>query len=163
MTDVVDQNKRSKMMSGIQGKNTKPEILVRSGLHRLGFRFRIHYSKLPGKPDIALPKYNALILVHGCFWHGHKCHLFKYPHTNPEFWKSKIQSNRARDARQRTHYEQQGWRTLVIWECALKGKHKLPFLSLLEVTRTWIEGDERDRDLSGLETEALRTKSSPVG
>lgn len=153
MTDVVDRKKRSKMMSGINGKNTKPEILVRSGLHRLGFRFRIHYRKLPGKPDIALPKHNALILIHGCFWHGHDCHLFRWPRTNTEFWQDKIQSNRARDTKQRQHYRQNGWRTLVIWECALKGKHKRAFSSLLEEVRGWVEDQKKDRDFSGVHSE----------
>ena len=78
MTDIVYKETRSRMMSGIRGKNTKPEILIRKGLHALGFRYRLHSSKLPGKPDIVLPRYRAIILINGCFWHAHNCHLFKY-------------------------------------------------------------------------------------
>lgn len=137
------------MMSGIQGKNTKPEVLVRSSLHRLGFRFRIHYNKLPGRPDIALPKYRALILVHGCFWHGHNCHLFKWPKTNSQFWQEKIESNKERDAAHRSLYREKGWKTVVVWECAIKGKHRLPVNSLLEELSCWIESCQGDRELSG--------------
>lgn len=153
MTDVVDKQKRSEMMSGIQGKNTKPEVLVRSGLHRLGFRFRIHYSKLPGKPDIALPKYNALILIHGCFWHGHSCHLFKWPKTNRDFWREKIQLNRRRDQHHRQRYRELGWKTLVVWECALKGKLKRSLPAVLEEIAKWIEDVQEDRAIQGADPE----------
>lgn len=138
MADVVDQETRSRMMSGIQGKNTKPELQIRSALHRRGFRFRVHYEKLPGKPDIALPKYRALILIHGCFWHGHGCHLFKWPKTNSEFWRQKIEGNANRDRRRLTLYRQSGWRTLIIWECALKGSGKLETENLQDHIENWI-------------------------
>ena len=85
MNDVVDSATRSRMMSGIKGKNTKPELVIRSGLHRLGYRFRIHRKDLPGKPDLVFAKYRAVIFVHGCFWHYHACHLFKMPSTS--FWR----------------------------------------------------------------------------
>lgn len=125
MPDVVSKQKRSEMMAGIWGKNTKPEIVVRKGLHALGFRFRIHDRKLPGKPDLVLPKYNAAIFVHGCFWHGHDCHLFKWPQSRTDFWREKILGNRANDEKALDALEKAGWRVLVIWECALKGKEKL--------------------------------------
>lgn len=89
MTDVVDKATRSRMMAGIKGKDTKPEMLIRSELHRRGFRFRKNVKDLPGKPDIVLPKYRAVIMVNGCFWHGHGCRLFKWPSTRPEFWREK--------------------------------------------------------------------------
>ena len=110
MVDFVDKATRSRMMSGIRGKNTRPEILIRHGLHRLGFRYRIHGSKLPGSPDIVLPKYNAVILVHGCFWHGHDCRYFKLPSTRTDFWQGKIDSNRARDGRNTDSLLTAGWR-----------------------------------------------------
>jgi DNA mismatch endonuclease, patch repair protein len=97
MVDVFTKKKRSEVMSRIRGKNTKPEIFVRSTLHQQGFRFRLHVPSLPGKPDLVFSKYKALIFVHGCFWHGHNCHLFKWPFTREEFWRKKILKNRDND------------------------------------------------------------------
>lgn len=124
MTDVVNPETRSRMMSGIRGKNTKPEIIIRSQLHRLGFRFRIHNTKLPGKPDIVLKKYRAVIFIHGCFWHRHLCHLFKWPKTHPDFWKKKINNNHARDKKILDQLIELNWRICVVWECAIKGSKK---------------------------------------
>ena len=97
--DIVTPEIRSRMISGIRGQNTKPELAVRSQLHRIGFRFRVHCRDLPGKPDLVFRKHNAVIFVHGCFWHGHDCHLFRWPTTRSEFWREKINSNIARDHR----------------------------------------------------------------
>src|SRR4051812_22955527 len=97
MPDIISKAKRSEMMAGIRGKNTKPEILIRGVLHKAGFRFRLHAKHLPGKPDLVLAKYHAAILVNGCFWHGHDCHLFRWPSTKKEFWRAKILKNRAND------------------------------------------------------------------
>ena len=108
-------------MSGIRGKNTKPEMFVRRGLHRLGFRFRLHDRSLPGTPDLILPKYNAVVFVHGCFWHGHDCHLGTKPATRKEFWQAKFAENRERDRKARESLLQMGWRVLEIWECAIRG------------------------------------------
>ena len=99
--DSVTPDVRSRMMAGIRGKNTKPELAMRSALHRRGFRFRLHCKELPGKPDLVFRKFRAVIFVHGCFWHGHGCHLFKWPKTRSEFWQQKIHSNIDRDRRQR--------------------------------------------------------------
>lgn len=107
-------------MRAIRSKNTKPELLVRKGLHAAGFRFRLHGAGLPGKPDIVLPKYRSVIFVHGCFWHGHGCKYFKLPKTRPDFWLAKIEANRARDARDIEKLNQLGWRVILIWECATK-------------------------------------------
>ena len=120
MTDVVDPATRSRMMSGIRGKDTRPEVLVRKALHARGFRFRLHVKDLPGKPDIVLPKFRAVIFVHGCFWHGHDCRYFKVPQTRTGFWLDKIGKNQERDRRQVEKLVQQGWRVLVIWECATR-------------------------------------------
>lgn len=122
MADVVDKATRSRMMAGIKGKDTKPEILIRSELHRRGFRFRKNVKDLPGKPDIVLPKYKAVIMVNGCFWHGHECHLFKWPSTRPDFWREKISGNKARDIRNIKELEFLGWRVGVVWECEMKGR-----------------------------------------
>ena len=124
MVDVVDIVTRSRMMSGIRGRNTKPEILIRSRLHRQGFRFRLHARNLPGKPDIVLPRYRAVIFVHGCFWHGHSCSLFKWPKTRPEFWREKIGKNQTNDCRTRAALIAAGWRVGVVWECAIRGAGK---------------------------------------
>ena len=121
MVDVVDSATRSRMMSGIRGRNTKLEILIRSLLHRKGFRFRLHVREMPGRPDIVLPRYHAVIFVHGCFWHGHDCHLFKLPGTRPDFWREKIERNRTNDSRAKEALLADGWRVAIIWECSLRG------------------------------------------
>ena len=119
MTDSVDKATRSRMMSGIRSRNTKPELIVRSFLHRSGLRFRLH-AKLPGKPDLVLPKYRTAIFVHGCFWHRHPgCRYATTPDNNAEFWKDKFESNVRRDTRANRKLEDLGWRVLVIWSCQL--------------------------------------------
>jgi DNA mismatch endonuclease (patch repair protein) len=124
MTDVVDGATRSRMMSGIRSRNTKPEILIRSLMHRQGFRFRLHARDLPGKPDIVFPRFHAVIFVHGCFWHGHDCPFFKWPATRPDFWREKIGRNRANDQKSMESLLASGWRVGIVWECALRGKNK---------------------------------------
>lgn len=107
-------------MAGIRGRDTKPERLVRSALHGLGFRFRLHAKGVPGRPDLVLPKYRAAVFVHGCFWHGHDCPLFRLPSTRSDFWSAKIARNRERDAEVKGLVLASGWRHLAIWECALR-------------------------------------------
>lgn len=124
MVDIVDQATRSRMMSGIRGRNTKPEIVIRSLLHRQGFRFRLHVRDLPGKPDIVLPRYRAVVFVNGCFWHGHNCPLFKLPGTRTEFWREKIGRNQANDQKAVDALLANGWRIGIIWECSIRGKNK---------------------------------------
>ena len=133
MTDIVDPETRSRMMSGIRSKDTKPELLIRKGLHRLGFRYRLHVKDLPGKPDLVFPKYKAVILINGCFWHGHDCHLFKMPSTRPDFWKEKIRKNRKRDSEVIDALEKNGWKVLSIWECSMRGKTRLKLDKVLSV------------------------------
>lgn len=123
MSDTLSQTQRSYNMSRIRGKNTKPEILVRKGLHARGFRFRLHNKKLPGSPDIVLPKYGVAIMVNGCFWHGHKrCRYATKPKTNVGFWETKIARNRHRDEVTNAHLEALGWHVITVWECELRGK-----------------------------------------
>ncbi|MCH8540848.1 MAG: DNA mismatch endonuclease Vsr [Opitutales bacterium] len=130
MADIVSEAQRSYNMSRIRSKDTKPEILVRSMLHRLGYRFTVNgpkNKKLPGKPDIVLPKYKTVIFVHGCFWHGHDgCKHFRYPKTRTEWWRAKIEGNIARDKDRIDQLEELGWKVLVIWECELKAVRGLP-------------------------------------
>ena len=140
MADVVDKATRSRMMSGIRAKNTKPEMFLRQGLHALGFRFRLHAKDIPGKPDIVLPKYQALIVVHGCFWHGHECRYFKLPETRQEFWQTKIGNNRIRDEHDLQNQQAKGWRVLTIWECAVRASTKsCPSLDCVALAVRWLE------------------------
>ncbi|NJD37045.1 MAG: DNA mismatch endonuclease Vsr [Geobacter sp.] len=150
MTDVVNAETRSRMMSGIRGKNTKPEILIRSSLHQRGFRFRLHDKKLPGKPDIVLPRYRAVLLIHGCFWHGHDCHLFKWPSSNESFWKEKITRNKEVDERSRQELTLAGWRILTVWECALKGKYRRPLEEIADEICTWLGCSSSDVEIKGV-------------
>lgn len=136
-------------MSGIRGKNTQPELLVRKALHKEGFRYRLHDKHLPGKPDLVLPKYSAVIFVHGCFWHGHNCHLFKWPKTRKEFWRNKINRNRKVDRRNYKKLKEEGWYVLTIWECALKGKTKQSFESVINRTTKWLESGKKDLEIRG--------------
>ena len=140
MADVVDPATRSRMMSGIRGKNTRPELLIRKALHARGFRYRLHCD-LPGKPDICLPKHRAVIFVHGCFWHGHDCHLFKWPSTRPEFWKAKIGRNREVDCAADERLSTAGWRVATIWECALKGRSRLALDDVVQRCADWLISD----------------------
>lgn len=127
-------------MSGIRGKDTGPERLVRSLLHRRGFRFRLHAKELPGRPDIVFPRFRAVVLVHGCFWHGHNCPLFKLPGTRPEFWKSKITRNRLNDSRNAERLADQGWRVATVWECSLRGKNRMAPEELADALAAWLHG-----------------------
>ena len=126
------------MMAGIRGKNTKPELVIRKALHARGFRYRIHCKDLPGNPDMCFPKYGAVIFVHGCFWHGHDCHLFKWPKTRPEFWSSKIARNREVDALAEQRLLSEGWRVATIWECALKGRERLSLEDISQHCADWL-------------------------
>ena len=136
-------------MSGIRGKNTRPELMVRKALHARGFRYRIHCKDLPGKPDLCLPKYRAVIFVHGCFWHGHDCHLFKWPKTRPEFWQAKIARNRAVDAEAEAKLVASGWRVGTVWECALKGSARLPFDGTVSTLDEWLRFGDSGLELRG--------------
>jgi len=138
MADIVTPSKRSQMMAGIGPKDTKLEILVRNAMHKAGFRYRLHVKTLPGKPDLVFPKYNSVIFINGCFWHGHDCHLFKWPKTRPEFWRGKIEGNRARDMRNRKELLETGWRVMTIWECALKGREKIPLEQVIGAASKWL-------------------------
>lgn len=135
--DVHDSKTRSYNMSRIKGKNTKPEETVRKYLFSQGFRYRKNDKRLPGKPDIVLPKYKTIIFVNGCFWHKHEgCRYFAWPQNNAEFWKEKIESNVVRDKKQYEELQDAGWRVIIVWECELKKKRKsdtLERLSLIHI------------------------------
>jgi len=148
MADVVSKEIRSKNMAAIRGKDTWPEMLVRRLLHQKGFRYRLHSPNLPGKPDLVFPKYNAVIFVNGCFWHGHDCYLFKWPKTREGFWREKIGSNVKRDAAQLTELRNSGWRVGVVWECAVKGRRKTGPEEILGLISDWLLSEEPGFELS---------------
>lgn len=150
MADVVSPEVRSRMMSGIRGKNTKPEVMVRKALHAAGFRFRLNASYLPGKPDIVLRKHRAVIFVHGCFWHGHDCHLFKWPRTRPEFWRAKIKGNADRDSKAEAALAGDGWRVGVVWECSLKGRTRRSPEDIVKRLSEWLRYGGDTLQISGL-------------
>lgn len=135
--DVVSAAKRSKMMSGIRGRDTRPELQVRSYLHAHGLRFRLHRKDLPGRPDVVLSKYRVAVFVHGCFWHRHPgCKFTTNPSTREDFWRRKFAENVERDQRNQEALLHEGWRVLIIWECGLKGNLNL------EPALKWIKGGE---------------------
>lgn len=140
-------------MSGIRAKNTRPEVIVRRLLHRAGFRFRLHVSKLPGKPDLVLKRWGAVVHVHGCFWHGHDCHLFRVPATDTIKWTHKFDVNRRRDAAVVAELDQLGWRQLNVWECALKGRSRLTEQELAEALGIWLRSDRRVGEIRGVHSD----------
>lgn len=149
MPDVVAPDVRSRMMAGIRGRNTQPEIVLRKGLHQAGFRYRLHAKGLPGKPDLVFPKYRAVIFAHGCFWHGHDCALFKWPSTRPNFWRAKITGNVTRDEAVKEKLLTAGWRVLTVWECALKGPGRLPSGEVITRSATWLHSDRQADEIKG--------------
>ena len=132
MVDVLTPEQRRHNMSRIRASDTKPEMILRRGLHARGLRFRLHRRDLPGTPDLVLPRYSAVIFVHGCFWHGHQCALFKWPQTRREFWRAKILANHQRDRTAVARLSESGWRVLTVWECALRGRGRLDHEELLQ-------------------------------
>lgn len=141
MADIVCKEVRSKMMSGIRAKNTKPELIIRKGLFAKGLRYRLHDKKLPGKPDLVFPKFRVVLFVNGCFWHGHACDLFKIPSTNSDFWNNKIGTNQANDEKNKELLLAAGWRVVTIWECAIKGKRRLDFNTLISSVEVLIRNN----------------------
>lgn len=146
--DIVDHATRSRMMSGIRSKDTKPEWQVRRGLHGLGFRYRLHDRNLPSRPDLVFPRYRAVIFVHGCFWHGHDCPQFKLPATRTEFWTEKIRGNRDRDERSIASLVSQDWRVAVVWECALRGPGAHPGQVIGQLAE-WLETEQPKFEVRG--------------
>jgi len=136
-------------MSGIRSRNTKPEMIVRRALHKNGFRYRLHDSRIPGKPDLVFPKYHAVLFVHGCFWHGHDCPLFRMPETRNDFWKNKIRKNQERDTVVRKKIKGIGWRMGIVWECALKGKYRIGVEETVTRIIFWLGSDRTGLEIRG--------------
>ena len=151
MTDVVSTQARSRMMSGIRGKDTRPEMIVRKALFAAGYRFRLHRKDLPGKPDVVLPGRQIAIFIHGCFWHMHdQCKYAKLPATRPTFWQTKLSGNVTRDQKAIEALLSAGWRVLTVWECATRDTSQA---DILKNTLTgWIDGNQAVGSISGVKT-----------
>jgi DNA mismatch endonuclease (patch repair protein) len=148
VTDIVSPAKRSLMMSGIRGRDTGPEMRVRRLLHARGYRFRLHCRDLPGSPDLVLPKHRVVVFVHGCFWHFHAgCRLAKVPGSRPDFWRTKLLGNRARDAVSIDALQADGWRVLVVWECWLRATRDDEVAA--EAIAAWMRGGQSFSEFSG--------------
>jgi len=134
--DIWPKAKRSQVMSRIPSKDTKPELVLRSALHRLGYRYRIHSRDLPGKPDLVFRKYNTIIFVHGCFWHYHEsCKEGRIPDQNSSYWRDKLHKNVQRDQKHKLECEELGWKVLVVWECEIEGHLDLAINKIQRVFR----------------------------
>lgn len=147
MADIVDRATRSRMMAGIRGRDTRPELELRRALYRAGFRYRLHVRGLPGRPDLVLRKYNAVIFVHGCFWHGHDCRYFRLPSTRRDFWARKIRGNRVRDRRNTNALLAEGWRVMTVWECALRDQGAASRHRVIGRLCRWLRGQVREGEL----------------
>ena len=150
MADIVDAQTRSRMMSGIRGRNTRPELALRRALHHAGLRYRLHVRTLPGKPDLVFPRFKAVVFVHGCFWHQHAgCRYSTFPATRPDFWREKFRQNESRDQRVKEHLRNEGWRIGTVWECAIRRGNEQELAaeveSWLEKGGAFLESPERAR------------------
>jgi len=138
MVDTLTREERSKRMSLIKNKDTKPEMVVRRLIHGMGYRYRLHDPKLPGKPDLVFPSRRKVIFVHGCFWHRHEgCHLARLPKSKLDFWYPKLEENKKRDAKQKRELSQLGWDCMIIWECELRNID-----ALTERIRAFLQSDK---------------------
>ncbi|MBA4709693.1 very short patch repair endonuclease [Aquitalea aquatica] len=147
--DVLTPAQRRLNMSRIRARDTKPELVLRRGLHAAGLRFRLCVPELPGKPDLVFPRYRAVILVHGCFWHGHDCPLFRLPATRTDFWNTKIRGNRERDDKVVVALLHSGWRVLIVWECCFKGPSRRPVEEVIQLCRSFVLGTAQEAVLMG--------------
>lgn len=154
--DRFDPQTRSKIMASVGQKDTDAEFLLRRALHKAGFRYRLHDRSLPGSPDLVFPRFDAVVFVHGCYWHAHGCYRATTPKTRRAFWTKKFAENRCRDERNVGMLLERGWRVLTVWECALKGKTAPPSEALVHEIKAWFESSERYRQIGGAEVETDR-------
>ncbi|WP_422028802.1 very short patch repair endonuclease [Roseovarius sp.] len=152
MTDIVNQKTRSRMMAGISGKDTKPELALRRALHARGFRFRLHSKAVHGRPDLVLPKYRAVVFVHGCFWHRHEgCRYATTPSTRQDFWQAKFEANVARDKAVRGRLLEDGWRVATVWECALRKTDQIA--ASVDRLSAWLRSEEYQIEIGDTEAQ----------
>lgn len=147
--DTVDRQTRSRIMGSVGQKNTGPEMLLRSALHKRGLRYRLHNRKLPGSPDLVFPKYDTALFVHGCYWHRHGCYRSTTPKSRLDYWLPKFEANMARDKRDIELLGDLAWRVLIVWECALVGKISRSSPEVAEEVHDWLFGDEVRGDIEG--------------
>jgi DNA mismatch endonuclease (patch repair protein) len=147
-SDVHTPEVRSYNMSRIRGRDTGPELVIRRGLHARGYRYLLHNKDLPGRPDMVFSKRRAALFVHGCFWHGHDCQLFRMPATRADFWALKIATNRSRDVKVRAALEATGWRVLTVWECSLRGVGRWPRERVLDFCEDFLVGNSPTLDVT---------------
>jgi DNA mismatch endonuclease (patch repair protein) len=138
-------------MSRVRDRDTHPEMVIRRGLHARGLRFRVQAPDLPGRPDLVFPKWHAVLLVHGCFWHGHGCHLFRLPATRPDFWATKIAKNKTRDSKDIASLSNLGWRTLTVWECAIRGRSRRPENEVFDYCEAFLKGAVQSLEIKGID------------
>ena len=137
-------------MASIRGTDTALELAVRKALYARGFRYRVHVKGLPGRPDIVFRRFNAVIFVNGCFWHGHDCSLFRRPKSRPVFWEEKLRRNRERDTRVREALYAAGWRYLTVWECSVRGPERREFEEVVEYIVSWLTGEQSQSEIRGI-------------
>lgn len=147
--DRLTPEQRRLNMSRVRGRDTKPELLLRRSLHAAGLRYRLHRRDLPGRPDLVFPGQHAVVFVHGCFWHGHDCPMFRLPATRPDFWRGKIEGNRSRDARIHAALLDAGWRVLTVWECALRGRGRRELAEVTAEASSFLSGLLPELEVAG--------------
>ena len=147
--DIVSKETRSQIMSRVGQKDTRPEILLRSVLHKAGLRYRLYDKALPGSPDLIFPRFRSVVFVHGCYWHSHGCYRSTVPKSRREFWKKKFRANRRRDQRVMVLLRERGWRVMIVWECTLVGKYALVPQSVAEQVHAWLTGREECGEVPG--------------
>jgi DNA mismatch endonuclease (patch repair protein) len=156
VADVLTPPQRRLNMSRIRGRDTKPEMQLRQALHARGLRYRLNVRALPGCPDLVFPHFHAVIRVHGCFWHGHDCPMFKAPTTRPAFWAAKISGNRARDQRTLDQLLRNNWRVLTVWECALRGRARQPCADIVDLCQSFLCSAQETLEVKGLWKQSIR-------
>lgn len=145
--DTVDAKTRSRIMASVRQKDTGPERVLRSALHRSGLRYRKHVRELPGTPDLVFPRFQAVVFVHGCYWHSHGCFKSTLPKTRSKYWDAKFRANRARDRRNIVRLRELNWRVMIVWECAIVGKSALPLNEIVNFIRAWLRGTHSEGEI----------------
>ena len=161
--DIVSRETRSRIMASVGQRDTRPEILLRSSLHKAGLRYRLHDRTLPGSPDLTFPRFRSVIFIHGCYWHSHGCYRSTVPKSRREFWEEKFQTNRKRDERDIALLRERGWRVMVVWECSLIGKLALAPEDVVERVRVWLLGTGERGEVSGIQTDVQSSEPNHVG
>ncbi len=149
MADIFNAQKRREIMASVSAKNTAPEMFLRKCLHQRGFRYRLHDKRLPGTPDLVFRRFNAVVFINGCFWHGHDCPLFRIPSSNREFWQKKFDTNRTRDAQNKQLLMDKNWRMLIVWECSMRGRGKLAVDELVSRVENWLQSENNYMEVRG--------------